>query len=71
MHALHTRLLALKRFPTTDEITKLFIFATSLTARVEKTVIVLLFYVYQQVTQTILSTLVQNFVFGFHDIAKR
>ena len=48
----HTRLLALKRFPTTDEITKLFIFASSLTARVEKIVmrrdnniIVLLHYV--------------------------
>ena len=35
---LHTRLLALKRFPTTDEITKLFIFVISLTARVEKIV---------------------------------
>ena len=44
----HTCFLALERFPTTDEITKLFIFATSLTARVEKTVIVLLFYGFMQ-----------------------
>ena len=32
----HTRLLGLKRFPTTDEIAQPFIFATSLTVRVEK-----------------------------------
>ena len=35
----HTWLLALKRFPTTDEITQLFIFVTSLTVRDEKIVI--------------------------------
>ena len=37
--ALHTWLLALKRFSTTDEITQLFIFVTSLTVRDEKIVI--------------------------------
>ena len=34
----HTWLLALKRFPTTGEITQLFIFVTSLTVRDEKIV---------------------------------